>query len=66
VRCQIGGLGVSDLVPARTCDPFRQTEVQHFYVAIKSHHDVGRLEVAMDDPRFVCGAEGLDHLANDI
>src|SRR5262249_3350135 len=40
----------------------RKTEVQHFYVAIETNHNVGRLEVAMDDADSMRGTKSLEDL----
>src|SRR5205823_8872364 len=50
---------------ARESNPLCQTEVQHFCIAIGSHHDVGRLEVAMEDARAVRRTKRLQNLLCD-
>ena len=44
----------------------RQSEVQDFDQSITAHHDVLRLDVAMDDPRLMCCGQRGSHLFGDI
>jgi hypothetical protein len=44
---------------------FRQSEVQHFHDAVGSHLDMGRLQIAMDNPFLVRGLERIADLACD-
>jgi hypothetical protein len=44
---------------------FRQPEVQHLDRAIRAHLDVGRFQIAMDDPLFVRRFHGLRDLPGD-
>ena len=43
----------------------RETEVEHLHRAVRSHFDVGRLQIAMDDPLLVRGLERVGDLAGD-
>ena len=43
----------------------RQAEVQYFHGAVVADHDVGGLEVAMDDAALVCGFERVRDLPRD-
>ena len=38
-----------------------QTEVEHLHPAVGGHHDVGRLQVAVDDALVVGGRQGVGH-----
>ena len=42
-----------------------QTEIQDLYAPVVGDFDVGRLQVAMDDPELVRGGKGLGDLARD-
>src|SRR5580704_14143255 len=44
----------------------RKTEIQHLHVAVEAHHDVFRLQIAMDDARTMRGAKGLEHLPGNL
>ena len=48
---------IDELARAR----FRQSEVQHFHDAIGSHLDIGRLQIAMNDP-FSCAASSASQI----
>ncbi len=43
----------------------RESEVEELGVAVRTHHDVVRLDVAMDDLRRVCDRQGFGHLPCD-
>ena len=43
-------------------DQLRQAEVEHLDQAVRPQLDVGRLQIAMDDPQFVRGLERLGDL----
>ena len=45
---------------------FRETEIQYFDAALVGNHDVGGLQVAMDDAFFVCGGERVGQGAGDL
>src|SRR5207248_1878028 len=45
---------------------FRQAEIEYFDVAIAPHHDVFRLDVAMDDARRVCRRERATSLNRSL
>jgi hypothetical protein len=49
----------------RGLDRFRQPEVQHFDRAVGSHLDVGRFQIAMDDPPLMGRLERLGDLRGD-
>src|SRR5439155_16560604 len=44
----------------------RDPKVEHFYVAVRTQHDVLRFDVAMDNSRVVSGGERTRHLDDDI
>ena len=46
--------------------PLGQTEIQHLHIAIEANHDVGRLQIAMNDARAMRGAKRLQHLTGDL
>ena len=46
----------------RRLEALGQSEVQHLDDPVRPHHDVGRLQIAMDDPLSVRGLERLDDL----
>ena len=52
---------IDELARAR----LRQAEVQHLHDAVGSHLDIGRLQIAMDDPFLVRGLERIADLARD-
>src|ERR1019366_7313187 len=56
------GRHVSGTGPAAGRNPLGQTEVQNLYVAVSADHDVGGLEIAVNDARVVRRAQGFDHL----
>jgi hypothetical protein len=43
----------------------REAEVEHLHLTVVGQHDVGRFQVAMDDPFVVCRLERVDDLARD-
>jgi hypothetical protein len=49
----------------RRLERLRQPEIEHLHRAVRSHHDVGRLQVAVDDAVLVCGLEGFGDLLGD-
>ena len=46
----------------KLCNP----KVEHFHVSVRPEHDVLRLDVAMDNSRFVSGGERTCHLDRDV
>jgi len=42
-----------------------EAKIEDLHLAVRSDLDVGGLEVAMDDPLFVCRFERLGHLPRD-
>jgi hypothetical protein len=50
--------GIAGSCRQQTCE----SEVQHLHVAIVTHHDVVRLDVAVSDACCVGGAQGTRHL----
>jgi hypothetical protein len=59
-----GDLGCRIAARARI-ERLGQTEVEHFHHTIGANHDIGRLEIAVNDPLFVRGFERLDDLLGD-
>ena len=49
----------------RGLDRFRQPEVEYFHRAVGSYFDVGRFQIAMDDPPFMGRLERLGDLRGD-
>ena len=45
---------------------FCEAEVEYFREAVLGHHDVGRLQVAVDHTRLMCGGESLGNLGREI
>ena len=46
-------------------DDLRQPEVEDFYLAVGREHDVGRLQVAMDDASLMGREQRVGHLPRD-
>ena len=46
----------------KLCNP----KVEHFHVSVRPEHDVLRLDVAMDNARFVRSGERTRHLDRDV
>jgi hypothetical protein len=53
-------------LPALRAHDLRHAEVQHLGVASRRHDDVGRLQIAMDDPLLVRCVEGVGDLDGDV
>ena len=43
-----------------------KTEVEHFHTAVGTDHDVGRLQIAVNDALFVCGFQGFRDLSRNL
>src|SRR5437667_1366231 len=46
----------------KLCNP----KVEHFYVSVRTEHDVLRLDIAMDNSRLMCGGERTRDLDRDV
>src|SRR5206468_12734267 len=56
----------SDLPRRAQPDRFRETEIDHFDVAVRPDHDVSGLQVTMNNSSSVSGHQGRGNLASDI
>jgi hypothetical protein len=43
-----------------------QPEVHHLHVPLRCDHDIGRLEIAMDDVPAMSGVQRLGQLVGDV
>src|SRR2546422_955097 len=43
-----------------------EAEIENFYVAVAAHHNVFRLQVAVDDSRLMRGLQSFQDLPNDL
>ena len=57
--------GAAVLAGPESFERFRQAEIQHLHRAVIAHLDVGRLQIAMDDPLFVCSFHRVGDLSGD-
>ena len=63
--CMLVIVGEFAMAPDARVGRLGQAEVEHLHGAVGAHHDVGGLEIAVDDAPLVSGLERLDDLRRD-